>query len=297
MPKITRHGGPSNAASTGGPEAGSDDVARLRGGQTLQLDYFLDWLVAQRVLKPGTAQSYQTASNQILDQSVSPYASILDLDVDQVCREFERRRTDLTETTRATYQTRFRRAVEMYRQWLDDPASVQAPATRDRINNPVDALAETSLWLRLHGQGHTDIRNENLRLSKLFADESRIVVLDACHSSSGSSPDLVSYPFPLDDGRLARLELPQPLSRADAERLSQFVLALATEPLAPMTHSAPDFQFVDADGNRMVGEVKGKHRSPHAPPLSEDDEDRVETEVRLFIDPNVLRHRASRKEQ
>ena len=271
-------------------------------GQVGLLPLFLKKLVDAGVLKDATAQSYRTAVRAVLvgadPEAAEPdlATDVRELDVNAWCETFAETQEGLSQATVATYQGRFANAVDLYRAWLSDPESVQdaTPAVRDhlRLDLPQDNL-RGAIERRI-----ARIRNENVHSSSPASSVVADLIAHLALQETPSEEKPVPYPFPLSDGRsLAWLFLPNPLSRTDAERLSQFVLTLATDPPALATESAPDFRFLDADGNQVVGEVKRTQRSPHAPPLHEDDDDPVETELRLLIDPNVMRNHTSRKEQ
>ena len=215
--------------SVDAPESSADLVERLKSGETRLLGGFLGWLTSEGFLKRATAQSYWTATNQILAEA-KPRTDVRQLDVAYWCRAFEQRRDDLSEETRATYQTRFRKAVELYRLWLNEPEEFQAPPTRDRL-------------VPLHGSFHAGVNisvGGDLDANATTFTTNFDRLLEAALRRVGETPDLVPHLFPLEDGGSALLTLPHPLSRSDAERLARFVLSLATSPPAridpPATH-------------------------------------------------------------
>jgi hypothetical protein len=172
-----------------------------------------------------------TTTGKLLDTDVR------ELDVEGMIGAFRAADSDLSPETRETYVTRFRKAVEMYHQWLDDPEPRQSAAP--------------ALFI---GSGSKD-GDPSAVVGHFTTNFDRYV--EATLRRVYETPDLVPHLFPLQGGGTALLTLPHPLSRSEAERLSQFVLSLATEPsAAPTTDPAPDLQFVDADGNHTVVEVK-----------------------------------------
>lgn len=208
----------------GALESAEATEAAMAAGSVGVLSDFLDMLVQAGALNPSTAQSYRTAVKAV--RTVTDYwpgGDVRGLDVDAVCVTFAVRQKDLSDQTVETYQTRFRKAVEMYRQWLDDPASVQVPATREPVvmgtGGGKTALMLSALrWLNDHpepGAAH------------LAAVQAYLATAEVGYGVD--LPQRVRYPFPLSDGQFAQLELPHRISQADAERLSAFVLTLATD--------------------------------------------------------------------
>jgi hypothetical protein len=210
-----------------------DDVAtELLDGRLSDLPRFVAWLAARGILKQATAQSYQTAVTQIIATvHGSSTADSRTVDVDRWCRAFAQKRPELSDTTRDTYVGRFRRAVEMYRDWLASPDSVRVPATRDSVPDYSFFGTPTGLL------GQVKFRNLNQAIATGLED---------------TGPDgLVPHPFPLTDGRTAYLLLPYPLTTRDVERLSHHVLTLATD--------------LPSERSEDRREVRRKERRPNAP--------------------------------
>jgi hypothetical protein len=224
--------------------------SELKRGWLSDLPTFLDWLAATGRFKESTARSYQTAVTQILASvSGSAGADVREVDVDRWCRAFTQKRADLSETTVSTYETRFRKGVLMYREWLSDPEKPVTPPTRGDLAR--------SIYLGFASNGPADV-TPVLDGDGLARAARRRLGVDR------RMPELVSitYPFPLADGRVAHLQLPHPLPRADAERLSQFVLTLATD-------RPPDNRLIEPE----IPEVPDvKKKQPKRSATTEDDD-------------------------
>jgi hypothetical protein len=133
------------------------------------------------------------------------------LDVDEYLRRFEDgARADKKYAPRSlrAYQSRFRRAVEIYRRHLADPKSDPRPVER-RAQAPVPKASSTE--------------------SSLDRDTPTSTVRSQPNAPSDSTAPFVTYPFPLKSGEIARLHLPQQLDAGDADRLTAFIRALVVQ--------------------------------------------------------------------
>jgi hypothetical protein len=233
MPKIRREGGATNNWPDVDAQAGTEvmnsasPTERFRSGEVRELPAFLNWLAEAGHLKRATRSSYRTAVGQFLalvDHEAN--SDVRALDVDEWCQVFARTRDDLATQTLDAYQNRFRTAVELYRSWLLDPQVLPLPAERRQIDAgrqtaKVDAIdLMRRVYDLLAEAGHDVGPNPWETTARSVSVTFRDPVVNA-------ESELVPYPFPLADGRLAHLALPNPLPRTDAERLSQFVLSLA----------------------------------------------------------------------
>jgi site-specific recombinase XerD len=178
------------------------------GGQVAVLSLFLKKLMEAGALAQSTGQSYRTAVRSVLEATeIKGSTDVRKLDVEAACEVFASVRHGLSEATVVSYQGRFANAVELYRSWLDNPQDPRDLALRYSARSaaayPPGVLPE-------------------------FRSVEEIL-LSALRSTDEDS--LVPYRFPLRDGRTAFLALPYPLPTEDAERMSQFLRSLATDPV------------------------------------------------------------------
>jgi hypothetical protein len=109
------------------------------------------------------------------------------------------------------YRTRFNRAVELYRQYLDKGSAGFKPppgrAPRRRTSEPASSNGST---------GNTRSASTSPAAPQVPA--------------GAPAQTLIDYPFPLRTGGIAHLYLPPTLEKDDAERLAAYVRALVFEP-------------------------------------------------------------------
>lgn len=90
---------------------------------------FLDWTAEKGLMKPGTASGYRSAVSKVLeiDGEEGGSLDIKTLNVEHQLQRFSRiSGSNYTPSSLRIYKTRFRNAVEMYRQWLDNPSGFKA---------------------------------------------------------------------------------------------------------------------------------------------------------------------------
>jgi hypothetical protein len=177
----------------------------IQDGTGYGLMIFLDQAPKKGWISATTAKSYKAAVKQILN-AVAEHPGSQDvriLDVEDALEVFEDARgTKYTEGSLASYKTRFRKAIEMYRRFLDDPDSVQQ--VRPRVRG-----------------GY--LGNEGVRQLTAEAEAE----LGAPRQRPAGTDEMIEYPFPLSDGSTAYLRLPRNLLAPDVDRLIAFLKSLA----------------------------------------------------------------------
>jgi hypothetical protein len=161
-------------------------------------------------MRAAAAEPLRSAPKQIL-ATVEPDNPSLDLrtvDTDDVMGRFETLAGQkyAPDSLRA-YRNRFNRAIELYRQYLDQGAGKFKPpagrAPRRRKGEP--------------GSGGPS--------------GTAGVTLTPPQTPPGvPSQTLIDYPFPMRTGVMAHLYLPPTLEKEDAERLASYVRALVFDP-------------------------------------------------------------------
>lgn len=179
---------------------------------------FLEWVGSSGEVNRSTANAYRTGTLNVLeiggpDGESGDELDMVSLDIDNHLDRFTRLKAgDYKTSSLNTYKTRFRNAVEMYRKWLENPAS---PAWK------------------------ADLRERRATKSKKEAEVSadEAIPPTSPNGSSGNKDgnlELLEYPFPLKEGGTAYLKLPHDLHTSDVERMTKFLQSLAIDPPAEL---------------------------------------------------------------
>jgi hypothetical protein len=187
----------------------AQDTQIIGAGTPEGLEAFVDWMISKGLMRAAAAEPLRSATKQIL-ATVEPENRSLDLrtvDTDDVMGRFETLAGQkyAPDSLRA-YRNRFNRAIELYRQYLDQGAGNFKPpagrAPRRRKSEP--------------GGGSPGTTGDTLTPSQT--------------SPNATPPALIDYPFPMRTGVMAHLYLPPTLEKEDAERLASYVRALVFDP-------------------------------------------------------------------
>jgi hypothetical protein len=185
----------------------------LYDGSISGLMDFLSHAKAKGMLAARTADAYRSACMCILSMQGEGWerTSLGDLNLELQVESYARRPgASVKLATLVTYRQRLQAAIELYKEFLDDPAGFQGPAKGRR--SPVASSAEPVTGVVLAA------RTEDVATPRF---------------SNASS--LVTYPFPLRSGALAFLHLPRDLSFSDVRRLCAFLESLAMDRSAEST--------------------------------------------------------------
>lgn len=163
-------------------------------------------------MKSNTARTLLAAVRTVL--SVEEGWEDLDvtqIDVEDMFRRFVNvKGNDFKSGSLAAYQRRFRQAVTDFKKYVADPVNFK-PSMRTRTVTPKDKTTSGN------GNGGEDAAVAPSKPSVAASVES----------------GLVNHPFPLRDGRIARLQLPPDLQLKDVHRMYAFLKSLATDFEAP----------------------------------------------------------------
>jgi hypothetical protein len=174
---------------------------------------FLNYLVEKGYAPQNSVRPWTIASRKVFEaMEGEDFAdkSILDLDVDEYMDRFAtKKRHEYKKESLAAYRTRFRRAVDAYRDYLTQGNEWTPPT----FKNPRPRSAATT--------GKTNATVVEIGA----ATETQTAMPVAATPST-----LLDYPFPLSTGDLAHLRLPRGLTAGDAERIGAFVKTLVFEP-------------------------------------------------------------------
>lgn len=160
---------------------------------------FFSWAAKKGLLNKNTAGARRAAAQQVLAvEDDWENVDVRTLEVEDLLRRFANlRKQDFTPKSLETYQSRFRKALQMYLDYLDNPATWR-PSTRERPSA---------------GQ-----RQRSSIDGKPTAPAG---------PQTQGSPAMVEYPFPVREGVFAYLTLPMDLRAEEARRLGSFLESLA----------------------------------------------------------------------
>jgi hypothetical protein len=186
---------------------------KMMDGTGSGLVEFLTWAGDRGALNQSTAGAHRAAVTQVLEVEADDLDSIdvRTVDVDDLADRFARKKGHkYAQGSLATYQGRFRKAVEMYLDYLSNPAGWKAPIKsrgRPKSNGKDSADPPKSPG-----------KSESQRSTPVAAPV------------SPSSGQLITYPFPLRSGGTAYFQLPRELPRSEVDRMVGFLTSLAIDP-------------------------------------------------------------------
>lgn len=179
---------------------------------------FMDFMIDKGYAKPSAITPWKSAAKQVfstLEGEDFGGLEVRNLDVDDYFARFENRSMGKYSADSLTaYRSRFRKAVDSYQSYLQDPNWKPSAGTfRRATGRPTTSTGGTAAT-----------HDETASAAK----------------SSAPSPSLITYPFPLRSGQVAQLHLPTQLDQTDAERLVHFVRALVFDPPRQLPSGSPD---------------------------------------------------------
>jgi hypothetical protein len=170
---------------------------------------FLDFLMEKGYGTRSTVTPWKSAARQVFGAVEGDAYDQLDvrgLDPDEYLDRFENMTVGkYKQESLASYRSRFKRAVEAYKEYLTDR---KIPSMR----------------------GGTGARRASAASSPAAPRAGRPAIGPAPASASAPTAELVDYPFPLRSGEMVHLYLPSKLEKADADRLGAFLQTLVLEP-------------------------------------------------------------------
>lgn len=176
---------------------------------------FLRYVTEKGLLNKNTAGALRAAARELLSVEDDDLTSIdvRQLDVDQLAQRFANLRAQkFTPQSLETYQSRFRKAVEMYLRFLDNPAGWR-PDLRTRATPSGD-------------------RSNRGRSTTGAAPAATL--------PPPASSGMIQYPFPIREGVLASLTLPTNLRKAEAKRLASFLESIAVDEPRALPAGTPE---------------------------------------------------------
>jgi hypothetical protein len=190
----------------------NEQTGQIATGSAEGLYDFCDWLIRKGLMSSSAVEPLRSATKQIVgtvDADADPsMVNVGDpaFDVESYMDRFEKiAGSRYAPDSLNAYRRRFRRAIELYRQYLKDgAANFKAPTRRAPRRRP----------MRENGPGVG----------------SNVPAVTTPPSTPPAASDLIDYPFPLRSGQIAHLHLPARLEKGDADRMAVLIRALVFEP-------------------------------------------------------------------
>jgi hypothetical protein len=202
-----------------------EDRKEIMNGNGLGLLQFCDRVGERGDINASTAKALRSTAKKILAVVSADLAAIelRGLDVDDLLKRWVNlNKADYGEGSIETYRSRFRLVVAMYLAWLaDDPqwkVAGRAAPKRSTTRSGNDSLTATT-----RRQGRPKPAE---RITDDLDDSSRSSVSDIA-ADSRPAHRMMTYDVPLRSDVVVRVTLPFDLTTEDAQRLKNFVDALA----------------------------------------------------------------------
>lgn len=183
------------------------------------MEDLLDFLAqaSDRGLMPAaTATALSVASRNVLGMlPEDEKRDVRALDIDSVIKRFQNKRArDFSPGTLKEYGRRLQRAISLFTDWRDDPANFSVKTRTTTISAPKNRKKKGS------GSGRPEDLTPN-------GEEVAPPPARQVPASEGGG---YQSAFPVRPGRVVILDnLPSDLTKAEAERLAQFIMMLAIE--------------------------------------------------------------------
>lgn len=166
------------------------------------------WAAKKGLMNKNTAGGIKAACSQVLGALENGMeVDVPTLDVDNTLTCFKNlRHKKFKPNVLETYESRFRKAVISYREYLADPAGWK-PRITERTTKKAKSNGSSSTGVVQH-----------------------VVERPSTMAATGiPQSNLMEYPFPIREGVMARLILPRDLKQSEIKRLTAFVSTLAVD--------------------------------------------------------------------
>jgi hypothetical protein len=195
-------------------------MKKIEEGSVEGMLEFLQELVDTQAMSSGQIVPLRSALRKVLstvDGEDWRQRGVYDIDIELYMARFNLlTRTSYTDQSISAYKSRISKAIFWYKKRLDDPEWV-----------PTSEVG--SVWIQ-----HGTTGKFNGPQSWLYRSEgaNKAVTVrssdawSSTHNQQVKEADFITYPFPLSEGRVARLNLPQKLNREDVARLGAFLNSL-----------------------------------------------------------------------
>jgi hypothetical protein len=188
----------------------AEDAELLTSGTAAGLYKFFDLAIKRGDIGQSTGIALRSASKKVLDLEEDHDRDLRTLDHEDLLHRFHvKSKIDLKDQSRAAYESRFRRAVEMYLKYLaNDPSWKPAPS-KSRASTPRATTSKPAAAHATEVKGTPPTPNNGTATPPL--------------------PGMIEFPIPLRPGVQGKLILPDDLTKKEAERVVKVVSALAIE--------------------------------------------------------------------
>jgi hypothetical protein len=170
------------------------------------------WAATKGLMNSATAASLKSACTKVigvLDDWES--TDVRKIDVDDLILRFQHLHgREFTLSSLETYASRFRKAVQLFNEYVANPAGWRVSARPKKVKVREDARKSSN--------------SNGLEISEPVGAASAV-------EEKPAHPEihLISYPFPLRRGLTVKLSLPEDLTAIEAKRLSAFLMTLASD--------------------------------------------------------------------
>lgn len=185
---------------------------QITDGTAAGLLSFIEWTISRHELVPATATTYRTAARRVLEGEGDPASiDLRRIDVDELLRRFaNRRRGDFKEQSLNAYAMRFRQALSMYLSYLDGGDWRPTPRAARRQDDKTDSAGRR----RPSMPPRTAVESGNADTDPPHPDSRAVAAA------------MITFPLPIRPGVRGQLVVPEDLTAAEAQRISQVVAAL-----------------------------------------------------------------------
>lgn len=186
------------------------DPTVLNSATPAGLRLFFDVLARKNELPRATVSAMRSSSLKVLDTDQDAEdADLRALDIEDLLRRFKiKHRGDFTDESLKTYESRFRKSLDMYLKFISDDPSWNKTKRRVRLSRKTAAATD----------GKSDA--VHIQDSPTSAVETSVQNVE---------PGMMQFPIPIRPGVTGTLVLPEDLSKREAERVATVVNALAFE--------------------------------------------------------------------
>lgn len=196
----------------------------IASGTAKGLVEYLDSLVAKGRSREGVVAPLKTALLKVLEKTEKENWESVDvtqLDVDDTMARFKNFTLGTyTDASYRAYELRVKRAITWYKNFLASPGWFPKEKQRSPKSDNGDKQPSKSgnpAKASVHPSAGSKSPQKDIQLQ--------------AHEPSREAPivDAMAYPFPLANGKIARVYIPKGISKTDVKRLAVFLEALVIE--------------------------------------------------------------------
>ena len=195
----------------------ANEQASASSGTGAGLLAFLKYLIDKNEMVAGTVNALRTGCAKVLSIESDPVTiDLRTADVDDITRRFRNRwRAEIKDQSLDEYERRFRQAVTMYLKWLNNDPDWK-PKSRPASGSPAGSKKPDSS----------------------AATAQRGTARPPAAPEPPAQPGMVTYPIVIRVGVQGKIILPENLTKKEAQRVANFVTALALEEQSAITAGA-----------------------------------------------------------